>query len=122
MTKSLREHRPEYLSELSLHGSRTTAVMTTNLTRFVMDADEALLGHDPAEVAKARHRAKHTWPLIIGFVVGAGLGAACFAVTGPKSLGLPAGLALLALVMTLPVRPVRRRKAMISVGRATTGE
>jgi len=88
--------------------------MTTNLTRFVMDAGEALLGHDPAEVAKARHRAKHTWPLIVGFVVGAGLGAACFAAAGPKSLGLPAGLALLALVMTLPARPIRRRKAMIT--------
>jgi uncharacterized membrane protein YoaK (UPF0700 family) len=102
------------LAELSLHGSSTTAVMTTNLTRFVMDAGEALLGHDPAEVAKARHRAKHTWPLIVGFVVGAALGAACFAAAGPKSLGLPAGLALLALVMTLPARPIRRSKAMIT--------
>jgi uncharacterized membrane protein YoaK (UPF0700 family) len=49
---------------------------------------------------EARHRAKHTWPVIIGFTAGAGLGAACFAAAGLKSLGLPAGLALFALVTT----------------------
>lgn len=87
------------LVQLSLRGGPLTAVMTTNLTRFMMDAGEALLGRDPAEVAEARHRAKHTWPVIIGFTAGAGLGAACFAAAGLKSLGLPAGLALLALVM-----------------------
>jgi uncharacterized membrane protein YoaK (UPF0700 family) len=97
------------LVQLSLHGSPTTAVMTTNLTRFIMDAGEALLGHDPAEVAEARHRAKHTWPVIIGFVAGAGLGAACFAAAGLKSLGLPAGLALLALLMSLAAKPVGRK-------------
>jgi uncharacterized membrane protein YoaK (UPF0700 family) len=96
------------LVQLSLRGSPTTAVMTTNLTCFVMDAGEALLGHNPPKIAEARHRAKHTWPLIIGFTVGAGLGAACFAVAGLKSLGLPAGLALLALVMSLVARPVGR--------------
>jgi uncharacterized membrane protein YoaK (UPF0700 family) len=98
------------LVQLSLHGSPTTAVMTTNLTRFVMDAGEVLLGHDPAEVAEARHRAKHSWPVIIGFVAGAGLGAACFAAAGLKSLGLPAGMALLALVMSPAARPVGRRQ------------
>jgi uncharacterized membrane protein YoaK (UPF0700 family) len=88
------------LVELSLGGSPTTAVMTTNLTRFIMDAGEVLLGRDPAAVAEARHRAKHTWPVIIGFTVGAGLGAACFAATGLKSLGLPAVLALFAVIAT----------------------
>ncbi len=94
------------LGQLSLPRAPSTAVMTTNLTRFIMDAGEALLGHDPAEMAEARRRAKDTWPVIIGFTVGAGLGAACFAAAGPKSLGLPAGLALLALVMSLAPRPV----------------
>jgi len=84
--------------------------MTTNLTRFIMDAGEALLGHDPAEVAEARHRAKDTWPVIVGFTAGAGLGAACFAVAGLKSLGLPAGLALLALVMSLAAKPFGRKE------------
>ena len=98
------------LVELSLHGSPTTAVMTTNVTRFVMDVGEALLGDAPAKVAEARHRAKHTWPVILGFIGGAGLGAACYAVAGLKSLGLPAGLALLALVMSLGPRPAGRRQ------------
>jgi uncharacterized membrane protein YoaK (UPF0700 family) len=98
------------LGELSLHGAPSTAVMTTNLTRFIMDAGEALLGHDPAEVAEARHRAKDTWPVIVGFTAGAGLGAACFAAAGLKSLGLPAGLALLALVMSLAVKPFGRKQ------------
>ncbi|MDB5291071.1 MAG: hypothetical protein JWL69_2312 [Phycisphaerales bacterium] len=47
----------------------------------------------------------HTWwpgkAVIIGFTGGTGLGAMCFAVAGLKSLGLPAGLALLALVLSL---------------------
>ena len=98
------------LVELSLRGSPTTAVITTNLTRFIMDAGEALLGRDPGEVAEARHRAKDTWPVIVGFTAGAGLGAACFAAAGLKSLGLPAGLALLALVMSLAVKPFGRKQ------------
>jgi uncharacterized membrane protein YoaK (UPF0700 family) len=88
------------LVELSLHRSPTTVVMTINLTRFIMDAGEVVFGRDPAEVAEARQRAKHTWPVIVGFTAGACLGAACFAVGGLKSLGLPAGLALVALIGT----------------------
>ena len=98
------------LVQLSLPESPSTAVMTTDLTSFIMDAGEVLLGHDPVGVARARHRAKHTWPVIIGFIAGAGLGAACFAAAGLKSLGLPAGLALLTLVMGLAARPVGRRQ------------
>lgn len=98
------------LVQLSLHGAPLTAVMTTNLTRFIMDASETLLGHDPGEVAEARHRAKHTLPVIIGFTAGAGFGAACFAAAGRGSLGLPAGLALLALVMSLAPSPVDRKQ------------
>jgi uncharacterized membrane protein YoaK (UPF0700 family) len=97
------------LVQLSLHGSPSTAVMTTNLTRFVMDVGEVLLGHDPAREIEARHCAKHMWPVILGFTVGAGLGAECFAVAGLKSLGLPAGLALLALFMGPTTRQVGRR-------------
>jgi uncharacterized membrane protein YoaK (UPF0700 family) len=94
------------LVQLSLDGSPPTAVMTTNLTRFILDAGEALLRHDAAEVAEARQRARHTWPIIIGFIAGAGLGAACYAAAGLKSLGLPAGLALLALAMSLVAKPI----------------
>jgi hypothetical protein len=69
-------------------------------------AGESLLGKDAMEVAAARRRANGTWSVIIGFTAGAGLDAACFAIAGLKSLGLPAGLALLALVMSLPAKPV----------------
>jgi uncharacterized membrane protein YoaK (UPF0700 family) len=96
------------LVELSLHGSPTTAVMTSNLTRFIMDVGEVLLGQAPTEVTVARHRAKHTWPVLLGFVLGAGLGAACFAVAGLKALALPAALALLALAMSPAARPLGR--------------
>jgi uncharacterized membrane protein YoaK (UPF0700 family) len=108
------------LAELSLRGSPTTAVMTTNLTRFVMDVGEALLGNDRRKMAEARHRAKHTWPLIIGFTGGAGLGAACFAVAGLKSLGLPAGMALLALLISLAARPVGRNQSYEALKPSTT--
>jgi uncharacterized membrane protein YoaK (UPF0700 family) len=92
------------LGQLSSPKAPATAVMTTNLTRFIMDEGEALWGHGPAEKAEARRRANDTWPVIIGFTAGAGLGAACFAAVGPKALALPAGLALLALVMSLAAR------------------
>jgi uncharacterized membrane protein YoaK (UPF0700 family) len=87
------------LVQISLTGAPSTAVMTTNVTRFMMDLGEMLLGRDPDEVAKARSRAKHTWPPIVGFTVGCGVGAACEAAVGLWSVALPTGLALLALAM-----------------------
>jgi len=86
---------------MSLKDSPTTAVMTTNITRFVMDVGEVLLRHDPDKVAEARRRARHTFPAIIGFSVGAGLGAGCFVVAGLWSLMLPTTLAVLALAISL---------------------
>ncbi len=90
------------LVDLSLHGSPSTAVMTTNLTRLVMDTVETLVGRNPAEVAEARHRAKETWPVVVGFIAGAGLGAACYGLVGLNALGLPAGLALVAVIIHPP--------------------
>ena len=89
---------------MSLKDSPSTAVMTTNITRFVMDMGEVLLRNDPDKVAEARRRARHTFPAIIGFAGGAGLGAACFAVAGLWSLMLPTTLALLALAISLTAR------------------
>jgi len=86
---------------MSLKDSPSTAVMTTNITRFVMDVGEVLLGNDPDKVAEASRRARHTFPAIIGFAGGAGLGAACFVVAGLWSLMLPTTLALLALAISL---------------------
>ena len=84
---------------MSLKDSPSTAVMTTNITRFVMDVGEVLLGNDPDKVTEARRRALHTFPAIIGFSCGAGLGAACFVVAGLWSLMLPTTLALIALLL-----------------------
>lgn len=87
------------LVQISLKGAPSTAVMTTNVTRLTMDIGEVLLARDPDDAATARSRAKHTWPAVVGFALGCGLGAACQAAVGLWSLALPAGLALLALAL-----------------------
>lgn len=87
------------LVQSSLKGSPTTAVMTSNVTRFAMDVGEVLRGGDPAKVAVAREQAVRTLPPIVGFIVGGALGGACEAALGLWSLALPAGLALLAFAM-----------------------
>ncbi|MDB5410192.1 MAG: permease [Rhodospirillales bacterium] len=89
------------LVQISLKGAPSTAVMTTNITRFMMDVGGVVLGREQAEVAQARSRAMRTWPAIVGFAVGCGLGAACEAAIGLASLALPTGLALLAVAMGL---------------------
>jgi uncharacterized membrane protein YoaK (UPF0700 family) len=88
-----------------IKGAPSTAVMTSNVTRFAIDIGEMLLGGDPADVAKARNRAACTLPVIVGFTVGCGLGAACEAAVGSWSLALPAGLAMLAFAMGFAAEP-----------------
>jgi uncharacterized membrane protein YoaK (UPF0700 family) len=87
------------LVQISLTHSPTTAVMTTNVTHFMLDLGEALAGADPVAAAKARGRATRTLPVIAGFAVGCGVGAACEAAAGLWSLTLPTGLAFLALAL-----------------------
>jgi uncharacterized membrane protein YoaK (UPF0700 family) len=87
------------LVQISLKNSPTTAAMTTTVTHFMLDLGEALVGRDQAELAKARRGVMHTLPVIVGFVIGCALGAACEAVVGLWSLVLPTSLALLALAM-----------------------
>jgi uncharacterized membrane protein YoaK (UPF0700 family) len=87
------------LVQISLKGAPSTAVMTANITRVVMDVGEMVLGRGTADVAKARDRAMRTWPAIVGFAVGCGLGATFETAIGLRSLALPAGLALLAVAM-----------------------
>jgi uncharacterized membrane protein YoaK (UPF0700 family) len=95
------------LVQISLKNSPTTAVMTTNVTHFMLDLGEVLVGRDHAEVAKARRGAMRTLPVIVGFVIGCALGAACEAVVGLRSLALPTGLALFALGISLGENPRR---------------
>ena len=87
------------LVQISLTNTPTTAVMTTNVTRFMLDLGEALVGRDHARAALARARALHTLPVIVGFTIGCVLGAAFEAAAGLWSLVLPTGLALLAFAM-----------------------
>jgi uncharacterized membrane protein YoaK (UPF0700 family) len=89
------------LVQISLSEAPPTTVLTTNITRFVMDIGEVLLGGELDSVAKASNRAKRTLPAIIGFVTGCALGAACEALLGLWSFALPTGLAMLAFAMTV---------------------
>jgi uncharacterized membrane protein YoaK (UPF0700 family) len=87
------------LVQISLVGAPATAVMTTDITTFMMDVGAILFRRDPNDVARARSRARHTWPPIVGFTVGCSFGAVFEAAIGPWSLALPTGLALLALTL-----------------------
>jgi uncharacterized membrane protein YoaK (UPF0700 family) len=88
------------LVQVSLKEAPSTAVMTTNLTRFVVDLGEVWLGGDPGARAKAVARARRTGIAIVGFVAGSCLGAWCQAHVGLWSLVMPTGLALAALAIT----------------------
>jgi uncharacterized membrane protein YoaK (UPF0700 family) len=92
------------LVQISLTQTPTTAVMTTNVTHFMLDLGEVLVGRDPAQVVQARARAMHTLPVIVGFTIGCVLGAAFEAAAGLWSLALPTALALLAFTMGLADR------------------
>jgi uncharacterized membrane protein YoaK (UPF0700 family) len=83
------------LTQISLKNTPTTAVMTTNITRLMLDFGTVLVGGD---VAKAKSRAMNTLPVVIGFVIGCALGAAGEAAVGLWSLLLPTALALFAFV------------------------
>lgn len=87
------------LVRLSLTGAPSTAVMTTNITNFSISVVEMLLGDDPGQAERARDRARRTWPVIVGFLLGCTLGAACETAFGLPSLALPVGCALLSLAL-----------------------
>ena len=87
------------LVRISLTGTPSTAVMTTNITVFAMDVGEMLLGHNPSRAAGARDRARHTGPVIAGFMLGCAVGAACESAFGLRSLLLPAGFAVIAAAL-----------------------
>ena len=93
------------LVQIAIGGVPSTAVMTTNITHFAVDIGRALRGGDPANVAKARNRAAKTLTVIAGFAAGCTLGAACEVMLGMWALALPAGLALLALLIGFTVNP-----------------
>src|SRR5258708_18105537 len=71
------------LVQISLKGAPSTAVMTTNITRFMMDVGDVMLGRKPADVAKAGGRARRAWLAMVGFAIGCGFGAPTEAATRP---------------------------------------
>jgi uncharacterized membrane protein YoaK (UPF0700 family) len=88
------------LVAVSLNGAPSTSAMTTNLTRFMIDFVDTLVLRTPNEVSEARRRADQTWPTIVGFVIGCGVGAAGEAAFALRSLAIPLGLALVALAVS----------------------
>jgi uncharacterized membrane protein YoaK (UPF0700 family) len=92
------------LVQISLTSTPTTAVMTTNVTHFMLDLGEVVIGRDHDKVDRARNRVMHNFPVIIGFTIGCAAGAAFEAAAGLRSLTLPTGLALLAFVIGLANR------------------
>jgi uncharacterized membrane protein YoaK (UPF0700 family) len=87
------------LVRITLKRVPATVVMTTNITLLTMDVGDILSGQQADRVAKARERAKHTWPAIAGFLLGCTLGAWCAATFGLRSLLLPVSFALLAVAV-----------------------
>ena len=88
------------LVQISLKGTPSTGVMTTNVTHFVVALGELLARRDLSAAEKARKRMLHILPVLAGFVLGCALGAASEEAWGLRSLGLPTALALLAVMLT----------------------
>ena len=63
--------------QVSVAGMPSTAVMTTNVSRFVVDLIAVLTERNRDLAARAGAHAKYTASAIIGFAVGCGLGAGC---------------------------------------------
>jgi uncharacterized membrane protein YoaK (UPF0700 family) len=98
------------LVRVSLADAPSTAVMTTNVSVFTMDVGEILLGRDQSGRAKARVRARRTWPAIVGFLLGCTLGAVCESAFGLVALVIPTLLSLGAIGLGLTGRDRRREK------------
>jgi uncharacterized membrane protein YoaK (UPF0700 family) len=105
------------LVQVSLAGAPSTAVMTSNVTRFAVDIADMLLGGAPAHVARTRSRAARVLPVIVGFVAGCGLGAASEAALGVHALAVPCGLALLALAIGVPAAEAMEDRFRMKPGR-----
>ena len=89
------------LVQIALRDTPATAVMTANVAHFMVDTAEILVGRNAAAVADAGRRVARTLPVLLGFVLGCGLGAALEATAGLWSLALPVGLALVAFAIGL---------------------
>lgn len=98
------------LVQLSLQGVPVTAVMTTNVTHFVIDIVEVMVGRNINNITDARNRTQEIWPAIAGFVIGCALGAIGEATFGLWALALPVSLALISLIWCITYPTDRHRK------------
>jgi len=89
------------LAQIALKNAPSTAVMTTNVTRLMLDVGTVLVGREAPDVANAKERALNTLPVAIGFAIGSAFGAAAEAAIGLWSLILPTVLALFACVIAM---------------------
>src|SRR5438046_101529 len=86
------------LGKLALKGAPSTAVMTTNITQLTIDLATLVRSRgDADQLAKARNRARMTFPGIVGFVAGCAAGAALEVRFGLWALALPVALSALAV-------------------------
>jgi uncharacterized membrane protein YoaK (UPF0700 family) len=82
-----------------------TRMFASALERAGIATLQALLtSRDDEIITSARKRAIHIFPVILGFGIGCALGAAGQSAYGSWSLALPAGLAALAVAMSVMVR------------------
>lgn len=102
------------LVQASIRGAPSTAVMTTNLTRFMHDLSELLFATNGASTRTARTQLAHTWPAVTGFAVGAAAGAALYAAVGVESLAFPMGLALVAIASPRRLQTHRAPRPKVS--------
>jgi uncharacterized membrane protein YoaK (UPF0700 family) len=85
------------LVRVALAGAPSTAVMTTNVSILTIDVGEIWFGRSQAGRAKARIRARRTWPAIAGFILGCIFGAVCERAFGLVALAVPTLISLSAL-------------------------
>jgi uncharacterized membrane protein YoaK (UPF0700 family) len=91
------------LVQTSLSGTPATLVMTTNVTNFVLALGQWIFPLRAGVRQEAHRKAMRLLPVIVGFTLGCGLGAAAEDAYGLRALALPTALALLALLMGLRV-------------------
>jgi uncharacterized membrane protein YoaK (UPF0700 family) len=86
------------LGKLTLPGTPSTAVMTSNVTQLTIDLATLYGGREERDdLAGARRRAGVTGPCVLGFVAGCATGAVLEIRWGLWSLALPVALAGLAV-------------------------
>jgi uncharacterized membrane protein YoaK (UPF0700 family) len=85
------------IAQTSMRGTPSTAVLTSNVSRFTVALVESLAG-PPALRGRAGDDVAWTWAPILGFVVGAAAGGFLEWVFGLRALLLPVVVSLAAIV------------------------